>query len=238
MVALDVQFIDFHLCARYGKRRCVAFHAARLPPQTRTRSPSDFSLLAFSIYALFFQSSGVLKESLGRDATMSGRTEGWPVMLSVPNNRLVGAGYESFWLGPRLLTLWEAFGGEAHNGYIEMLLVLGWLGVALLGVLIATGYRNVIRAYRRSPEIGSLRIAFFLATIITGFTEAAFEDDVPHNDRLPAGDRRRPVDAAAKGVSSRHRRPASTGVWSGARCRPRAGACGLEGCPAGSKRSE
>jgi exopolysaccharide production protein ExoQ len=136
------------------------------------------AILGFSLYALFFQSSGALKETLGRDATMSGRTEGWPVMLNIPNNRLVGAGYESFWLGPRLQKVWEAFGGykvsEAHNGYIEMLLILGWIGVALLGVLIATGYRNVIRAYRRFPEIGSLRIAFFLAAIITGFTEAAF----------------------------------------------------------------
>jgi O-antigen ligase len=136
------------------------------------------AILGFSLYALFYQSSGALKQTLGRDATMSGRTEAWPIMLSIPNNRLVGAGYESFWLGPRLEKLWEAFGGyrvsEAHNGYIEMLLILGWIGVALLGVLIATGYRNVIRAYRRSPEIGSLRIAFFLATIITGFTEAAF----------------------------------------------------------------
>jgi O-antigen ligase len=135
-------------------------------------------LLAFAIYALFFQSSGSLKESLGRDATMSGRTDAWPIMLSIPNNRLVGAGYESFWLGPRLLRMWDAFDGykvsEAHNGYIEMLLILGWVGVAFLGVLIATGYRNVIRAYRHSPEIGGLRIAFFLATIITGFSEAAF----------------------------------------------------------------
>jgi O-antigen ligase len=136
------------------------------------------ALLALTAYALFFQSSGSLKESLGRDATMSGRTDAWPIMLSIPTNRLVGAGYESFWLGPRLLRLWDAFGGyrvsEAHNGYIEMLLILGWIGVALLGVLIATGYRNLIRAYRHSPEIGGLRIAFFLATVITGFTEAAF----------------------------------------------------------------
>ena len=114
---------------------------------------------------------------------MSGRTENWPILLSVPNSRLVGAGYESFWLGPRLLKLWEAFPGfpinEAHNGYIEMLLNLGWIGVALLGVLIATGYRNVIGAYRRDPDIGSLRIAFFLATIVTGFTEAVFRMMAP-----------------------------------------------------------
>jgi len=137
------------------------------------------AMLAFSLYALFFQSSGALVQSLGKDPTMSGRTVGWPIILSIPNNRLVGAGYESFWLGPRLQRLWDAFPGlpinEAHNGYIEMFLILGWIGVALLGVLIATGYRNVMGGYRRDPDIGSLRIAFFLAAIVSGFTEAVFK---------------------------------------------------------------
>jgi len=136
------------------------------------------AVLGFSIYALFFQSSGALIEGLGRDATMSGRTVGWPIILSYASNDLIGAGYESFWLGPRLQKLWEEFPGlpigEAHNGYIEIFLILGWIGVVLLGILIATGYRNVLGAYRRDPTVGSLRIAFFLAAVVTGFTEAAF----------------------------------------------------------------
>jgi len=135
-------------------------------------------VLAFSVYALFFQDSGTLITSLGRDPTMSGRRVGWPLILSVSTNSLVGAGYESFWLGPRLHKIWElipgAQVGEAHNGYIEIFLILGWVGVALLGVLIATGYRNVIDGYRRDPDIGSLKMAFFLAAVVTGLTEAAF----------------------------------------------------------------
>lgn len=136
------------------------------------------AVLACTLYALFFQSSGSLIQDLGRNPTLTGRTEIWHVVLAVPNNRLVGAGYESFWLGPRLLKLWELFPNlpinEAHNGYIEMFINLGWIGVLLLGVLIVTGYRNVIGAYRREPDIGSFRIALFLAPVITGFTEAAF----------------------------------------------------------------
>jgi exopolysaccharide production protein ExoQ len=135
-------------------------------------------MLAFSIYAVFFQSSGALIQGLGRDPTMSGRTVGWPIIISVLDNRLVGAGYESFWLGPRLQKMWAAFPGlpigQAHNGYIEMFLILGWVGVALLGALIGTGYRNAIGAYRRDPDIGNLRIAWFLAVVVTGYTEAAF----------------------------------------------------------------
>jgi len=135
-------------------------------------------LFSCTLYALFFQSSGSLIENLGRNPTLTGRTDVWKMVFSIPNNRLLGVGYESFWLGHRLQEMWKAFPGflvnEAHNGYIEIVLTLGWIGAILLGILIATGYRNVIVAYRRNPDIGSLRMAFFFAAVINALTEAAF----------------------------------------------------------------
>jgi exopolysaccharide production protein ExoQ len=131
-----------------------------------------------TLYALFFQSSGALIQGLGRDATLSGRTVAWPEFLRLVNNQLVGVGYESFWLGDRLQKVWVITQGltisEAHSGYVEILLTLGWIGLALVGVVIVTGYRNVIAAYRRDPDTNSLRIAWFVAIVITGLTEAAF----------------------------------------------------------------
>jgi exopolysaccharide production protein ExoQ len=134
--------------------------------------------LILSTYALFFQSSGGLLASLGRNPTLTGRTTVWPQLINLVDHRLVGVGYESFWLGPRLEKVWVITEGlrinEAHSGYVEIYITLGWIGLALLGALIATGYRNVIAAYRRDPDAGGLRIAWFLAPLITGFTEAAF----------------------------------------------------------------
>src|SRR5262249_5530965 len=60
------------------------------------------ALLSCTVYALFFQSSGSLIAGLGRNPTLTGRTDIWHMVLSIPNNRLVGVGYESFWLGTRL----------------------------------------------------------------------------------------------------------------------------------------
>jgi O-antigen ligase len=135
-------------------------------------------LLSVTLYALFFQSSGDLIQSLGRNPTLTGRTDIWKMVITVVDNPLLGAGYESFWLGSRLLRLWEAFPNfrlsEAHNGYVEIFLNLGWIGVVLLGTLIVTGYGKVIDGYRRDPDLGSLRVALFLAAIVTGLTEAAF----------------------------------------------------------------
>lgn len=135
-------------------------------------------VLVCTLYALFFQSSGALIQGLGRNSTLTGRTEVWPQLVGLVKNPFVGVGYESFWLGPRLQAVWVIMQGlhinEAHNGYVELLLTLGWIGEVLFGVLIVTGYQNLISIYRRDPDSGSLRIAWFLAAIITGLTEAAF----------------------------------------------------------------
>lgn len=145
------------------------------------RNPALVHLLVLvivggTVYALFIQST--LVENLGRDPTLTGRTEIWKAVLSIPVNRLVGAGYESFWLGPRLEQIFARFPemliSEAHNGYIEMFLNLGWIGVALLAGIMISGYRVASAAFRKDPEMGSLYLAWWMAAVIRGETEAAF----------------------------------------------------------------
>jgi O-antigen ligase len=94
------------------------------------------------------------------------------------SNFLVGAGFESFWLGPRLQAVWDAFPNlyvsEAHNGYIEVYLNLGVVGLAaILGVLIH-GYRRSVAAFRVNPDLGSLMLAYVLTAAIYSYTEAGF----------------------------------------------------------------
>jgi O-antigen ligase len=134
-------------------------------------------MLSVSIFAVFFDSSGELLEDLGRTQTLTGRTEVWSDVLSVPINPLVGVGYESFWLGPRLEQMRELAGfdiNEAHNGYIEIYVNLGWIGLTVLAVLLATCYRNATRAYPSDPDYGGLTLAYFLAAVVTALTEAGF----------------------------------------------------------------
>lgn len=138
------------------------------------------AMICLSLFAVFFDSSGGLLKTLGRNPTLTGRTAIWEAVLSLAGNPLIGTGYESFWLGDRLQAFWRiqegAFWGiqEAHNGYIELFLNLGWIGVALLAGLIVTGYRKVFATFRHDPYAGSLGLAFFVAEVAYNITEAGF----------------------------------------------------------------
>lgn len=136
-----------------------------------------FVMLSLSLFALFFDTGGNLVGSLGRDATMTGRTVIWQAVLSVSGSPLVGTGFESFWMGDRLQRVWDLTAKgiqEAHNGYLEVYLNLGWLGIGLLAVVVASGYRNAVAVYRRNPDAGRIRLAFIAVALVYNFTEAGF----------------------------------------------------------------
>src|SRR3989449_9603612 len=85
-----------------------------------------------------------------------------------------GAGFESFWLGERAMSLWKTHWwhpNQAHNGYLEVFLNLGGLGVALLSFVMAWGYQNVVVALHRDPELGRLKLAFFVVALLYNLTE-------------------------------------------------------------------
>jgi O-antigen ligase len=98
-------------------------------------------------------------------------------VLSQHTNPLFGTGFESFWLGSRLEAVWNmSVQGiqEAHNGYIELYLNLGWVGLLLLGWLIVSGYRKAFTAFRDDASEGRLRLGSLTAALIFSLTEAGF----------------------------------------------------------------
>jgi O-antigen ligase len=133
--------------------------------------------VAMAGFALFLDSSGSLLQELGRNPTLTGRTLIWRAVLAQHVNPVLGAGFESFWMGNRMQSVWSMSQvgiQEAHDGYLELYLNLGWVGIALLGAMIFTGYRNGLALYRRDPEAGRLRLGLLTAAVVFGFTEAGF----------------------------------------------------------------
>ena len=137
---------------------------------------SAILMIAVSASIAFLGLSPETLAAMGRNPTLTDRTEVWRWLFKLSCNPIVGCGFESFWLGPRLAKLWEVYWwhpNEAHNGYIEVYINLGWLGIVLLAGVILSGYRSVFRAYARFPQLGILCIAYFVPALSYNFTEAA-----------------------------------------------------------------
>lgn len=131
-------------------------------------------LSCFSVLFLGIGSDAL--QTIDRNSSLTGRTEIWNILLTVPINPVVGTGFESFWLGKRMQYLWSfpiVYGlNQAHNGYFELYLNLGWIGLGLFAVLLWIGYRNILRLLDSDPEAGRLRLGFFIIAVIYNFTEA------------------------------------------------------------------
>jgi hypothetical protein len=136
------------------------------------------AVLSVAFSALFLGIGSGLVEDLGRESTLTGRTAIWQSALGLVRNPLLGTGFESFWIGPRLRQVEIDINqgvNQAHDGYIEIFLNLGWVGIALLVGLIVTGYRRVAPAVRQRTQLGSLRLAFLIVALAYNFTEGGFK---------------------------------------------------------------
>jgi exopolysaccharide production protein ExoQ len=135
------------------------------------------AVLLFAALEPIFGFYATVVKGLGRNLTLTDRTDVWKAVLKLQTDPIVGAGFESFWLGSRLETLWKEFFWhplQAHNGYIETYLNLGGIGVGLLvGQFVGT-LQKIQRELVRRFEFGRLRLGFLLAIILYNYTEAAF----------------------------------------------------------------
>jgi O-antigen ligase len=144
------------------------------------------ALLLAAGSALLF-GHGDAADALGRDSSLSGRTDLWAALIPAAPNSTIGAGFESFWNSPnvekarRTLLNWGwsplvvlGYLNEAHDGYVEIYLQLGWIGICLISLVLIGGYRRGVEAFRRDPELGSLSIAYIATVAVYNITEAGF----------------------------------------------------------------
>jgi exopolysaccharide production protein ExoQ len=125
-----------------------------------------------------------LVHAMGRNSDL-GRTQLWQEVIPLAPNVLVGAGFESFWMGTRLTQIQAANPGnplnEAHNGYIELYLNLGVVGLCLMALILVTGYGRAIHVFRNvDRSFGGLLVAYVVSGTIYSITEAGFRTMDPN----------------------------------------------------------
>jgi O-antigen ligase len=110
-------------------------------------------VLAASATLLWIHAADIA-EMLGRDLTLSGRTALWFAVIAFAIQRpLFGYGYAAFWRGMdgdsayiSLALHWDV--PHAHNGWLDVGLDLGLLGIVLVGAYFAVVAARAFRAAR------------------------------------------------------------------------------------------
>ncbi|HEY5794009.1 MAG TPA: O-antigen ligase family protein [Bosea sp. (in: a-proteobacteria)] len=110
--------------------------------------------------------------ALGKDPTLTGRLEIWPaVITALDGHILFGGGYGSGWgtlVNARMNELLGRQIGHAHNGYLNLIVDIGIIGLAVtLGVLALL----IVQVYRRLSREGAGELVL-LAVLTIAFTLA------------------------------------------------------------------
>jgi O-antigen ligase len=136
-----------------------------------------WGVIALAIVALFFDPTGSMVGTLGRNSTLTGRTDVWARAMTIVENPLLGSGFETFWLGDRLAYMRRLDSGlnQSHNGYIEVYLNLGWIGIVIVGSMLIAGYRKIVVGLRTIGSVSSLMLGYFVVGVIYNCTESGFK---------------------------------------------------------------
>jgi O-antigen ligase len=136
-----------------------------------------FSGCTTAIVLLYWE--GILS-ALEKSETLLGRVVIWIAMISMARGKaLLGYGYGGFWVfGGPAQTIWDTLridpsdASYAHNGYLQLLLDCGIIGLALLFGLLFIASRKVWSYFRKTNNGWPLYFLLFL--LLHNLAESTF----------------------------------------------------------------
>jgi exopolysaccharide production protein ExoQ len=118
---------------------------------------------------------------IGRDPTFTGRTELWVVLLEKARARpWLGYGYGAFWRGEvgasgevkEALDAWYPI--HAHNGFLDLILELGVVGLLVFLLLLGIyGYRNYVWGMAHRSSLSLWPVTYLLFFVFSNLAESA-----------------------------------------------------------------
>lgn len=123
--------------------------------------------------------SVAILEALGKDPSLTGRTEIWDsLMRRVAQRPWTGFGYSAFWGKDSVPADWVRketgwLVPSAHNGWIDLLIQLGWPGAILTGIMIvSTSAITLVRSTGAGLREGWWALGFLAGFIALSFSES------------------------------------------------------------------
>jgi O-antigen ligase len=137
-------------------------------------------VLVLGIAQLTFDIYGRIADLSGHESTLEGRGHLWEWLLKTDSNPIFGTGFESYWVGERVAKIWDMpefwwQPNQAHNGYLELYLNLGIVGLLILaGVIFATFWKIRLELLGNF-EWGRFQMGCLVAILLHNWTEAGFK---------------------------------------------------------------
>ena len=117
---------------------------------------------------------------LSPDATFTGRTLIWAFVLNALSGHwLLGYGYQSFWnvgaSSPNLKAddAFIHFLNQAHNGYLDLMLSVGLVGLGLMLAALVQGFAAASRARLSDPAVYRTSWILIIFTLLHNGTETS-----------------------------------------------------------------
>lgn len=112
-----------------------------------------------------------------RDPTLTGRTDIWRDVLNIASRSpWLGIGFGGFWIGRIANIPWNAdmtwILGQAHNGYVDMYLQVGWMGILLFAGVVFTVISKMDRFFYIDFEYGRFCMILFVLILFANITES------------------------------------------------------------------
>ena len=110
---------------------------------------------------------------LGRDETLTGRTDIWALALSDARaHPILGSGFGGYFGTSNTFT--TTYGNTGHNGVLDVYVETGIVGVAMLLAFLCAAFSSIRLALVEQFDLGAIALATLLANILSNFTESLF----------------------------------------------------------------
>ncbi|MBW4675452.1 MAG: O-antigen ligase family protein [Desmonostoc geniculatum HA4340-LM1] len=157
-----------------------AFQVSRWSYQLMVPTLIIMTTISQILYFWLSNSADALLTGIGKDPTLTGRTDLWPLVMDMIWKRpWLGYGFGAFWQGwdGESAYIWLNSGwlpSHAHSGYLTICLDLGFLGLGLFFLGFWRSYLQGVRWVRISKTASDIWPVIHMTYIVSAsFTESA-----------------------------------------------------------------
>jgi exopolysaccharide production protein ExoQ len=138
--------------------------------------------IALLIAVLLLPPMALILQFLGKDTTLTGRTEIWELVWAAIQPRFwLGYGFGAFWVdipseNNPVFTIWDAVNWRvpnAHSGLLELWLSIGLVGTIVFVILVISGIADSFRRFARTDLAAfSWIIALYVFIFVYSITDS------------------------------------------------------------------